>query len=145
MDSQLRLIKGGGGCLLQEKIVAYNSKEFVVVADYSKYSKYLGEQWKKGVAVEVLPLAYNPIKRKIESVIGGTSVLRMALAKAGPVVTDNGNFILDINFDWPNVNNLEELDSALQKIPGVLGTGFFFNMAKIAYIGKEDGSVLLVP
>ena len=59
VDEKLTLIKGGGGCLLQEKIVINAAKEFVVVADYRKDSKELGEQWKKGVPIEVLPLAYR--------------------------------------------------------------------------------------
>ena len=61
VDSDLTLIKGGGGCLLQEKIVVHAAKEFVVVADFRKDSKILGQQWKKGVPIEVLPLAYKPI------------------------------------------------------------------------------------
>ena len=59
VDEKLTLIKGGGGCLLQEKIVINAAKEFVVVADYRKDSKQLGEQWKKGIPIEVLPLAYR--------------------------------------------------------------------------------------
>ena len=59
VDDRLTLIKGGGGCLLQEKIVVNAAKDFVVVADYRKNSAALGQQWKKGVPIEVLPLAYR--------------------------------------------------------------------------------------
>eukprot|EP01120_Amphizonella_sp_Union-15-10_P000130 TRINITY_DN1015_c0_g1_i3.p1 TRINITY_DN1015_c0_g1~~TRINITY_DN1015_c0_g1_i3.p1 ORF type:complete len:248 (-),score=40.55 TRINITY_DN1015_c0_g1_i3:78-722(-) len=144
IDTVLNLIKGGGGALLQEKIVAYNSKEFVVIADYRKTSNYLGEKWKSGVPIEVIPLAYVPVKNKIESTLGGNAVLRMAVAKAGPVVTDNGNFILDVNFDWKNLKDLKQLDDDLLRIPGIVGTGFFLKMAKIAYIGKDDGTILIL-
>ena len=90
MDDALQLIKGGGGALLQEKILAFNSKFFAVVADYRKQSKFLGENWTKGLPVEVLPSAYVPVMKNIRERLHGTPVLRSAIAKAGPVVTDNG-------------------------------------------------------
>ncbi|TRY60403.1 hypothetical protein DNTS_026830, partial [Danionella cerebrum] len=99
VDAALTLIKGGGGCLTQEKIVAGCAKHFVVIADYRKDSKALGEQWKKGVPVEVIPMAYVPVSRAIAQRFGGEAVLRMAVSKAGPVVTDNSNFILDWKFE----------------------------------------------
>merc|ERR1712179_268747 len=120
-DALLTLIKGGGGCLLQEKIVAAAAKEFVVIADYRKDSNSLGEQWSKGVPIEVIPMAYRPIQLKIESELGGQAILRQAKAKAGPLVTDNGNFILDWVFksptkDWNNINQ------QIVMIPGVVET-----------------------
>ncbi|CAH0561379.1 unnamed protein product [Brassicogethes aeneus] len=140
VDSNLNLIKGGGGCLLQEKIVASCSKSMVVIADYTKNSQCLGEQYKKGIPIEVSPLGYVPIKNKIEKKYGGSVSLRMAVKKAGPVITDNGNFILDwvdykSTFDWPNVN----LD--IIQIPGVVETGLFIGIASKAYFGMSDGSV----
>lgn len=138
-DAKLTLIKGGGGCQLQEKIVAAAAKLFVVIADYRKDSTTLGEQWTKGVPIEVVPMAYRPVQLKIESQFGGKAVLRQAKAKAGPVVTDNGNFVLDWvfdgKFDWTNVNQ------QIMMIPGVVETGLFVDMAKIAYFGMKDGSV----
>jgi len=100
VDANLALIKGGGGCQTLEKIVAYNSKALVIVADYRKDSTSLGEQWKKGVPIEVIPTAYVPVQNKLKA-LGATAVkLRMGSAetKMGPVVTDNGNFILDADF-----------------------------------------------
>ncbi|XP_045607844.1 ribose-5-phosphate isomerase [Procambarus clarkii] len=138
-DAKLTLIKGGGGCQLQEKIVAAAAKLFIVVADYRKDSTSLGEQWTKGIPIEVVPMAYRPVQLKIEMELGGRAVLRQAKAKAGPVVTDNGNFILDWvfdrTFDWQKVNQ------QIKMIPGVVETGLFVGMAKIAYFGMEDGSV----
>ena len=97
IDKDLNLIKGGGGCLVQEKIIASNSKNLVIIADFRKISENLGENWKKGVPVEVIPIAYKPIMKKLEK-LGGKPELRMAQAKAGPLVSDNGNFIIDVDF-----------------------------------------------
>ncbi|KAM9143583.1 ribose-5-phosphate isomerase isoform 2-T2 [Pangshura tecta] len=139
VDSDLSLIKGGGGCLTQEKIVAGYAKCFVVVADYRKNSKNLGEQWKKGIPIEVIPMAYVPVTRALTRKFGGVAELRMAVRKAGPVVTDNGNFILDWKFD--KVHKWNEVNTAIKMIPGVVETGLFINMADVVYFGMEDGSV----
>ncbi|KKK44869.1 hypothetical protein LCGC14_1346010 [marine sediment metagenome] len=139
IDMDLNLIKGGGGCLVQEKIIASNSKKLVIVADFRKNSKKLGENWKKGVPVEIIPISYVPLMRKLEK-LGGSPTLRMAQAKAGPVVSDNGNFILDVDFGV--INNPKELNMKILTIPGVVDTGLFIDLASIAYIGKEDGNVL---
>eukprot|EP01104_Vermistella_antarctica_P002897 TRINITY_DN13097_c0_g1_i1.p1 TRINITY_DN13097_c0_g1~~TRINITY_DN13097_c0_g1_i1.p1 ORF type:complete len:233 (+),score=68.38 TRINITY_DN13097_c0_g1_i1:93-791(+) len=138
VDKDLNCIKGGGGCQTQEKLVASNAKVFVVVADYRKDSTVLGQKWKKGVPIEVIPMAYVPIQRKLEQ-LGGKPILRLALAKAGPVVTDNGNFILDTDFG--EIADPHSLDRALIAIPGVVMTGLFVAMAKKAFFGQADGSV----
>lgn len=138
-DKDLTLIKGGGGCQLQEKIVAAAAKSFVVIADYRKDSTVLGEKWVKGVPIEVVPMAYNPVKLKIESELGGQAILRQAKAKAGPVVTDNGNFILDWVFDKPHDWN--GVNQQIMMIPGVVETGLFVGMASVAYFGMQDGTV----
>lgn len=96
VDLQLNCIKGGGGCQLQEKIVAFAAKRFVIIADYRKESIKLGEQWTQGVPIEVVPMAYVPLTNTLKG-FGGSPVLRMAKSKAGPVVTDNGNFVLDVH------------------------------------------------
>ncbi|RMC14477.1 hypothetical protein DUI87_09573 [Hirundo rustica rustica] len=141
VDSDLNLIKGGGGCLTQEKIVAGFAKCFIVIADYRKKSDSLGEQWKKGVPIEVIPMAYVPVTRALTKKFGGVAELRMAVNKAGPVVTDNGNFILDWKFD--KVHDWREVNSAIKMIPGVVETGLFIDMAEVVYFGMEDGSVSL--
>ena len=82
VDSDLNLIKGGGGCLTQEKIVASYSKQFVIVADDRKDASRLGERWDKGVPIEVLPLAYKPVISKLIQELGGKPVLRIAKSKA---------------------------------------------------------------
>lgn len=124
----------------KEKIVASCAEIMVVIADYTKNSEKLGQQYKKGIPIEVVPMAYIPIKSKIESKFGGVAVLRMAVAKAGPCVTDNGNFILDWKFTNPDVN-WEDVNKDLLMIPGVVETGLFVKMASKAYFGMSDGSV----
>ncbi|XP_048798142.1 ribose-5-phosphate isomerase [Tympanuchus pallidicinctus] len=139
VDSDLNLIKGGGGCLTQEKIVAGYAKCFIVIADYRKKSESLGEQWKKGIPIEVIPMAYVPVTRALTKNFGGAAELRMAVSKAGPVVTDNGNFILDWKFD--KVHEWSKVNTAIKMIPGVVETGLFIDMAEVVYFGMEDGSV----
>ena len=141
IDKDLNLIKGGGGCLVQEKIIASSSVKMVIIADYTKKSEFLGEKWKKGVPIEIIPLAYVPLAKRFEK-LGGTPGLRRALAKAGPVVTDNGNFIIDVDFG--GITNPQELNLRLLQIPGVVDTGLFVNMATKAYIGREDGEVAII-
>jgi ribose 5-phosphate isomerase A len=139
IDEDLNLIKGGGGCLVQEKIVASNSKELVIIADFRKNSKKLGMKWKKGIPIEVIPMSYLPIMNKLEK-LGGSPSLRMAKSKSGPLITDNGNFIIDVDFG--EISNPAELNMEFLNIPGVVDTGLFINMTSKAYIGLEDGNVL---
>lgn len=101
----------------------------------------MGEQYKKGIPIEVVPMAYEPIKRKIQDEFGGSMVLRMAVAKAGPCVTDNGNFILDWNFKIDEKIDWEKVNTKIISIPGVVETGLFVNMAERAYFGQSNGSV----
>lgn len=141
IDKELNLIKGGGGCLVQEKIVASNSKTFVIVADFRKKSENLGENWKKGIPIEIIPLAYIPLMNKMEK-LGAKPKLRMAKVKSGPLVTDNGNFIIDVDFGI--VKNPAELNNKIRVIPGVVDTGLFIGMASKVYIGQKDGSTLIL-
>lgn len=140
VDDDMNLIKGGGGCLLQEKIVASCAKYFVVVADFMKSSHSLGDKYKKGIPIEVVPMSYVPVKAKIECMYKGTCELRMAVAKAGPIITDNGNFILDWK-DFSRELNWKRVHKAIIDIPGVVETGLFIQMANKAYFGMKDGSV----
>eukprot|EP00301_Raphidiophrys_heterophryoidea_P008978 c13275_g1_i1.p1 GENE.c13275_g1_i1~~c13275_g1_i1.p1 ORF type:complete len:245 (-),score=88.47 c13275_g1_i1:125-859(-) len=139
-DSHLNLIKGGGGALMQEKIVAYFATKFVVVADHHKESTVLGQHWKAGVPVEVCPFAYVAVQQHIASQLAGVPHLRMAVRKAGPVVTDNGNFILDVDFG--EIADPQGLAVKLQAIPGVLEHGLFCDMAFVGYFGRDDGTVV---
>lgn len=141
IDQNLNLIKGGGGCLVQEKILASNSKKLIIIADYRKNSMYLGQQWRKGVPIEVIPTAYVPLSNKF-SKMGGKPILRMAQAKAGPLVSDNNNFIIDVDFGV--IKNPLELNVQLLNLPGVVDTGLFLGMTNKAYIGQQNGDVLIL-
>lgn len=140
VDAALACIKGGGGCCTQEKLIAANAAQFVVIADYRKDSTHLGQQWKKGVPIEVLPMSYVPVMKQIEK-LGGKPKLRMAVAKAGPVVTDNGGFIIDADFGV--IQDPELLNTQLSAIVGVIETGLFVKMAVKAFFGAADGSVIV--
>lgn len=140
-DNELNCIKGGGGCLLQEKIVAACAKYLVIVADHTKNSEFLTFNYKK-FPIEVSPMAYVPIKNRIESLFGGELKLRMAVAKAGPCVTDNGNFLLDWFFEGSPTTDFDGINREIQMIPGVVDTGLFIGMAKKAYFGMADGTVV---
>ena len=143
VDNKGTLIKGGGGCLTQEKIVASACQKFVIVADYRKNSKFLGNNWKKGIPIEVIPMATELIKSKIEGKYGGEAKLRYGVAKAGPCVTDNSNFILDWVFEEEKLNDFdwEKIDQEFNCMAGVVETGIFYDMARCCYFGNEDGSV----
>jgi ribose 5-phosphate isomerase A len=131
------------GCQTQEKVVAASANTFVVIADDSKQSTYLGEKWHKGLPIEVLPFAYKPVQLKLEA-MGGSAELRIAKQKAGPVITDNGNLILDWKFVAEKGKNWLQLSSRVSGIPGIVETGLFVGMAKVAYFGSADGSVKTV-
>jgi ribose 5-phosphate isomerase A len=131
---ELNLIKGMGAALAREKIVAAASKLNVIIADQNKKVKLLGEN-NQSVPIEVLPFAISLVRRKIIDA-GGKPVLREGKGKLGPVITDNGNAIIDANFG--KIAKPGELDTKLKMIPGVLETGFFVGLSDIAYLGTSS-------
>ena len=135
IDEQLNLIKGMGGALAREKIVAFASKKLVIVADENKKVKVLGEN-NHPVPIEVLPFAVPVLMRKIKE-IGGKPTLREGIKKVGPVITDNGNVIIDADFGL--IPKPSELERKLKKLPGVVETGLFVKMANLVYVGKRSG------
>jgi len=130
IDRRLDMIKGGGGALTREKIVASASKRNIIVADETKLVEKLGADCP--VPIEVLPFAASTVMSKIEK-MKGKPVLREGKGRIGPVVTDNGNFIIDAHFG--PIESPNELNSQLRMIPGVVETGLFIGMADTAYIG----------
>jgi ribose 5-phosphate isomerase A len=140
IDTELNLIKGMGGALTQEKIVATASKKLVIVADESKKVRILGEN-NHPVPIEVLPIAAPVVMRKIRK-IGGNPALREGIKKVGPVITDNGNVIIDVNFGL--IRKPEELECELKLLTGVVETGLFVKMANLVYLGKSSGVEKLV-
>lgn len=137
IDRNLNLIKGMGGALTREKIVAVSSKKVIIVADETKLVDRIGLN--HPIPVEVVPFATKYVTSKIEE-LGGKPRLREANGKVGPVITDNGNYILDVTFE--RIENPEELNRKLKLITGVVETGLFLGLAHQAYIGKKDGSVM---
>lgn len=136
IDSENNCIKGGGAALLREKIVAYNAKKFVIVADSSKAVKTLGTKF--ALPVEFIPEAYVPVKKALEK-LGAKVVLREGVRKCGPVITDNGNQIVDCL--WENPVDAAKMEDIIDDITGVVEVGFFTKNKPVAFIGKEDGSV----
>lgn len=133
IDGELNLIKGMGGALAREKIVASVSKQNLIVADESKRVKFLGEN-NHPVPVEVLPFAVSAVRIRIGE-IGGRPVLREGKGKVGPVITDNGNVILDAAFG--PISDAAFLERRLKMIPGVVETGLFVQLADLAYLGTR--------
>jgi ribose 5-phosphate isomerase A len=131
IDPKLNLIKGMGAALAREKIVASVSKQNIIIADEGKKVNVLGEN-DHPVPVEVLPFAIAAVKGKIEA-FGGRAVLREGKGKLGPVITDNGNAVIDVVFGV--ISNAAELEVKLKMIPGVVETGLFVGLASTAYIG----------
>ena len=139
VDPQLNCIKGGGAAQLQEKIVCSASHTFVIIADASKAVPHLGTKFP--VPVEVHALARIPVTRACER-LGAQAVLRYGKGKAGPVVTDNGHFILDLTFPKP-VDSVA-MERELKMVTGVLEVGLFPGRASAAYLGQTDGTCRVV-
>ncbi|MEW5857426.1 MAG: ribose-5-phosphate isomerase RpiA [Cyanobacteriota bacterium] len=131
VDPQHNLIKGGGAAHTQEKIVDCLAKQFIVVVDSSKLVDRLGSTFR--VPVEVIPMAMTPVMRAIEK-LGGKPELRMGVKKAGPVVTDQGNLVIDVKFD--TIDNPGELEKTLNNIPGVLENGLFVGVTDLVLVGE---------
>jgi ribose 5-phosphate isomerase A len=125
----LTLIKGAGAAQTREKIIAALASDFTVVVDETKLVDRLGS--KMPVPVEVLPFAVGPVTRAIER-LGGEPTLRMAVKKAGPVVTDQGNLVIDARFG--EISDPARLERELKLIPGTLENGIFFGLARRAFV-----------
>ncbi|KAG6837400.1 ribose-5-phosphate isomerase rki1 [Arthromyces matolae] len=143
VDNDLNCIKGGGACHLREKIVAEAASTFIVVADYRKNAEILGTNWAPGVPIEVVPFAYAKVLRDLKALGSPTATLRMAVKKAGPVVTDNGNFVIDAPFGRELMLNPTALLTKIKLLTGVVEVGLFCNIVKAAYFGNADGSVTI--
>ncbi|MFK7847266.1 MAG: ribose-5-phosphate isomerase RpiA [Rhodothermales bacterium] len=136
VDPALNLIKGRGAAHTREKVVAALASRFVALVDSSKLVDQLGIL--KPVPVEVLPMAVTPIMHQLED-LGADPVIRMGVNKDGPVVTDQGFWIVDAQFGA--IADPRALDVTLHAIPGVLDHGLFIDMAETVLVAEEDGSV----
>ena len=137
VDPQKNLIKGGGAAHTREKVIDYLAERFIVIVDDSKLVKRLGEKFP--VPVEVIPMALAPVLRRLKS-LGGESTLRLGVKKDGPVITDQGNFVVDVKF--PYIEDPETMETTLNNIPGVVENGIFVDCADLIIVGvTSDGSI----
>ncbi|MDB9524990.1 ribose-5-phosphate isomerase RpiA [Oscillatoria sp. CS-180] len=135
VDPKFNLIKGGGAAHTREKIVDSLAEKFIVVVDSSKLVDPLGSTFP--LPVEVLPMAVSPVTRALET-LGATVELRMGVNKDGPVITDQGNMVLDAKFDA--ITDPAGLEKNLNNIPGVLENGLFVGVASDVLVGEvKDG------
>ena len=135
----LTLIKGGGAAHTREKIVDALADEFIVVVDETKLVDQLGSRFP--VPVEVVPYAFVPVLHALER-LGGVPNLRMGVRKAGPVVTDQGNFVVDVKFD--SIPDPAALERTINNIPGVLENGLFVGVAHRVLLGAlENGRAIV--
>lgn len=134
VDPNKNLIKGGGAAHTREKVVDSLANQFIVVVDSGKLVDKLGSTFR--LPVEVIPMAITPVMKKLEQ-FGGKPELRMGVKKAGPVVTDQGNLVVDIKFE--EIANPGELEKEINNIPGVLENGLFVNVADVVLVGEIKG------
>ena len=136
VDPSFQLIKGGGACHVQEKLVADRAERFIVVVDSTKLVQRLNLDFL--LPVEVLPGAWVQVQSRLKS-MGGVAELRMATRKAGPVVTDQGNLVLDVRFE-AGISDPIALERDINNLPGVLENGLFVNLADEVLVGEiKDG------
>lgn len=138
IDTQLNLLKGAGGALLREKIVASAARRFIVIADVTKQVTHLGQTFP--VPVETVPFAITPVRKHLEA-LGAVVTTRIITGK--PFVTENGNIILDCAFSG-GISDPIGLNANMHRIVGVVETGLFLGMAEQVLIGGPEG-VLTLP
>ena len=141
ISAENHLIKGGGAAHLKEKLVEYNAEKLVIIADESKAVEDLGTVFP--LPVEVIPEARLSVMQALE-LLGAKCKIREGVKKAGPVVSDNGNLIVDClweKVDGKSPINPMILEDEINKITGVVENGFFTKKVPLVFIGKADGTV----
>ncbi|MHA1232875.1 MAG: ribose 5-phosphate isomerase A [Candidatus Helarchaeota archaeon] len=137
VDKNLNLIKGGGAALTQEKIVDSAANRLIIIVDSGKLVDNLGEKFP--VPIEVIPMALPLVKKRLRKYTENFK-LRMAVKKLGPVVSDNGNFIIDAQISDLKDRDLKDLEKNLNAIPGIVENGLFINMTDTVYVGEGKGA-----
>ncbi len=140
VNPSYQLIKGGGACHVREKLVASKANKLLIVVDQTKLVKNLNEEFP--LPVEVLPSAWKQVKDVIEN-MDAQCKLRLAEKKAGPVVTDEGNLILDVLFNG-GIKNPKEIELQINNIPGVLENGLFVDLTYKVLVGKVENNQIVV-
>lgn len=136
VDSNLNLIKGGGGALTREKIIAFNSKRLIIVVDDSKVVKMLGIDFP--LPVEVVKFEWEATKHALEA-FGCEVTLRKIMDD--PFITDNGNYILDCEFE--RILDPEQMEQDINMIPGVVENGLFIGLVNQVIVGSTQGIMTL--
>ena len=140
VDPGFQLIKGGGACHVREKLVASKANKLLIVVDETKLVRNLNHTFP--LPVEVLPNAWKQVQDVILE-MNGNSTLRMATKKAGPIVTDQGNLILDVLFDG-GIKNPKDIEITINNIPGVLENGLFVDLTDKVLVGKIENDIPVV-
>ena len=136
IDPQLNLIKGMGAALTREKIVAASSRKNIIIADSKKKVEILGEG-NHPVPLEVVPFAIPLVQQRVQA-LHGSPLLRETKGKLGPIISDNGNAIMDATFG--NIKDAKTLEQHLKMIPGVVETGLFIGLTDVVYLGTASGA-----
>ncbi len=137
VDPNFNLIKGGGGALLKEKIVAASAKQFIVMVDQTKQVPVLGGSFP--LPIEIIPFGWGSTAREIEALTSGRVALRER--NGAPFKTEAGHLIFDVHLD--RIDKPAELETALNLIPGVVETGLFVNRTHILIVGTATGVQIL--
>jgi len=135
VSPDLCLLKGRGGALLQEKIIDYSAKRFVVICEERKLVEQLGKSFP--IPIEVFPMAYRKVFELLSSF--GRPVLRNTDKKDGPLITDNGNFIIDL---FTPIENPKSMEKELNNIPGIFENGIFTSKCEVAFMKNGKIEVL---
>jgi ribose 5-phosphate isomerase A len=133
IDPKLNLIKGMGAALAREKIVASSSKKNIIVADEKKRVNVLGEG-NHPIPIEVMPFAIALVQRRVQA-LGGSPLLRESKGKLGPVMSDNGNMIMDATFGA--IQDTAKLEFELKTVPGIVETGLFLGLTDMVYLASS--------
>jgi len=137
VDPHFNLIKGGGGALLKEKIVAASSKQFIVMVDHTKQVSVLGGAFP--LPIEIIPFGWGSTAREIETLTGSRVMLRER--HGVPFKTESGNLIADVHI--ARISDPDALETALNRIPGVVETGIFVGRTNILIVGTPQGVHIL--
>ncbi|OKY78037.1 MAG: Ribose 5-phosphate isomerase RpiA [Candidatus Methanohalarchaeum thermophilum] len=135
VDENLNLLKGGGAAHLREKIMAKMTKKYSIIVDETKLCEKINEP----IPIEVIPSAKNLVEKNLEE-LGGKPILREAEKKDGPVITDNGNFVLDCSFEnlEKDKRDLEQLAKKIKETTGIVEHGLFIDLADEVHIGNKE-------
>jgi ribose 5-phosphate isomerase A len=137
VDRRKFALKGRGAALLREKIIASCSKKYVILVDESKLSNKIGEKAK--VAIEVLPFALKPVILRLKKMGAEVQIRTGERIKDGPIITDNGNYIIDANFGI--IENPKELSEKINEIKGVIENGIFYENISEILVGTKKGII----